>query len=162
MRSALMMLPSIQLGTSAPHSPAQGRPCPSSQGGNPNRSQALVPVVRSVQSRTGVPSSQEHHAAYKTVEAAFQALAQVDGAWADMSGHGSAIYDGSQDPLRMAGCVLDLSAQKEVERMLVMARGHAAAIERSRRHLQSTLNMVLDLIHIEAARSGPGGYVSPD
>jgi len=130
--------------------------------GNPYWSQALVPVVRSVQSRTDVPGSQEHHDADKTVEVAFQALAQVEGAWADVSGHGSAPHDGSQDPLRRAERVLDLSAQKEVERLLVAARGHAAAIERSRRHLQSTLTMVLDLIHLEAARLGPGGHVSPD
>lgn len=165
MRFDSMMLPSIQFGLSTPHVQAQGAPCLSLQGGdwgNPYRSQALVPVVRSAQSRTDTPSSQEHHAAHKTVEAALQALAQVDGAWADVSGHGSAVHDGGQDPLRTAGQVLDLSAQKEIERMLVEARGHAASIERSRRHLQCTLNMVVDLIHLEAARLGPGGHVSPD
>jgi hypothetical protein len=107
------------------------------------------------------PTSQQDPAVTKSVEVALQTLARVDETWDDASRRGSTLNDGRPRPRRVAEDVLDDSARREVERMLVQARGYAAAIERSRRQLQSTMNMVLDLIQIEAARPGSGPHVSP-
>lgn len=103
---------------------------------------------------------QQTHSACRTVEAALQTLARVDGIWAGASHHGPTLGDRT-GARRAAEDVLDDSARREVERMLVQAREYAAAIERSRRQLQSTMNMVLDLIQIESARPDSGAHVSP-
>lgn len=116
--------------------------------------------TRSGQSGTDAPGAWENQAACRTVEVALQTLARVDRTWADASRPGPAPGDGRTDPRRAAEEVLDDSARREVERMLAQARGYAAAIERSRRQLQSTMDMVLDLIHIEAARPDSGANAS--
>lgn len=157
--------PSVQLVAALYGVRAQWHPLRVAQEGGraaQHKSEVIGQAVHPNPSCTDVPGSKENYAVRTTLEVALQALVQVDGTRANVFTCGSTVYGDDGNPLGAGGAALDLSTRREVEQMLIAARGYAAAIEQSRRQLRSTLNMVLDLIQIESARPGSDGHVAPD